>query len=314
MTPLESQKVNDLQVLLNKRVQAATTKPWVERRKVANELIAAANDTWWSVHSTDAGAYQRDLDLLNSLAGWNDEYKQVAFWKPSGGGSVLMPPKFFGGNPLELDEIFVASMSLNHAVAKPDYKPFAQELAEQQNSKSAFVAHSEYFQRDYAYAKFFESRGDVLYAYAQQRGAKSLPQPADWHTLNQRFAFYIEAFPTRSHTFAKPTTRDFGKEVFVCAINSIVHDIVLRLLRPSRVLLAGQATWDAWPDQGLATHGQDVRTLVRKDGTCKVFRFSGQSSVHGGQTTIVRTNFLRIVRGPNSNEELERLGRDVLAN
>ena len=34
---------------------------------------------------------------------------------------------------------------------------------------------------------------------------------------------------------------------------------------------------------------------------------------NGGAVTMVRSNFLCTVYGPNSNDELQRLGRDVLA-
>lgn len=316
MDAVELQAVKILKDQADARIQANSARSWDARRTAASELLAAAYEAWWRVHTLDATRYERDLARLNALAGWSAPYAQVAYWRPQTGSAVLMPPKFFGGDPLALEEPFVASMSLNHAILPATSAPFARELAEQQNHPDAFEAHSRYFSRPYAYRRFFKPRGEVLHAYAMKVGAGALPTASDWPALNRRFSFYIEAFPTRSGKFAEPPSSPgralLDREVFVCAINSIVHDIVLRLLRPSRVLLAGKATWGAWPELGLAEFGKNVGALVRSDGRCPVFRSSAPRAIHGETTTIVRTNFLRTVYGPNSTLELQRLGRDVL--
>lgn len=319
MDPIEHQEVGKLKEDIDQRIQAAAFCPWSVRQATASQLLARANEAWWRVHRSDPSAYQRDLDHLNDLTGWRGQYAQVALWMPCGPRSspVLMPPKFFGGNPLALHEYFVASMSLNHAILRPTSAPCAQELAEQQCEADAFTAHSSYFLRPYAYARFFRPRGEVLSAYANKIGVPAVASPTNWPTLNQRLSFYIETFPTRSVRFAppplKPTHAMLNSNVFVCAINSMVHDIVLRLLRPTRILLAGRASWQAWPDPGVAAYGQDVGVRVRGNGKCPVFHYRAASAVHGELTTIVRTNFLRTVSGPNSTVELRLLGSDVLA-
>lgn len=138
-------------------------------------------------------------------------------------------------------------MSLNHAVLPSTNTSFAQELMDQQGAAAALAAHAEYFTRPYAYAKFFRPRAHVLHAYASAIGVRQLPPVANWTAINRRCSLYIEAFPTRSPKFALPplgpAPAALQSSVFVCALNAIVHDIVLRLLRPRCVLLAGKASW-----------------------------------------------------------------------
>ncbi len=317
MDPVERQKIAALTVHLATRIQAAVGDSWPARRDTAKELIQSVYETWWNVHARDPNAYGRDLNRLNTLTGWAGPHAQVAYWQPSRGNAVLMPPKFFCGDPSSLEESFVASMSLNHAVLPSTNTSFAQELMDQQGAAAALAAHAEYFTRPYAYAKFFRPRAHVLHAYASAIGVRQLPPVANWTAINRRCSLYIEAFPTRSPKFALPplgpAPAALQSSVFVCALNAIVHDIVLRLLRPRCVLLAGKASWHAWPEPG-STVGADTGHLVRVAGKhkCGVYRDQVTSAVHGGAVTVVRSNFLCTVYGPNSNDELQRLGRDVL--
>jgi hypothetical protein len=209
-------------------------------------------------------------------------------------------------------------MSLNHAT--PDDEDFAFELSDQKNARDNIESNRHFFRKGYRKkSPYFQARAPVLHAYAAQIRAAGVPAAEDWRGLNSRFALYLEAFPTRSRKFEtprlKPSRGDLEREVFVCALNSIVHDVVMRLLQPRRILLAGKKSWDAWPDPGLSSYGQDVGSRVRSTGKhiCPVHRNDAPSEVYGTMVRVVRTNFLRIVCGPNSNNELLRLGRDVLA-
>lgn len=298
-------------------IQNSANKSWDERRKVAHDLLSKANAVWWRIHTANPLAYEKDLQLLNEIAGWtNNEQRQVSVWRTDAAQQMLMPPKFFGGNPLVLEECFVALMSLNHKELGRGNKMFLSEMADIQFRDNAFDAYKAYFDKKYAYSKFFMPRGRILHEYAKLLQQRNLPVIAEvgWRELNTRFAFYIEALPTRSPKSGKcpdfETRRELNRRVFVCAINAIVHEIVAQLLRPSCVLLSGKATWDLWPDAGLADYGRDVGLEVRPNGkACPVFMNSANSTVHGEQTLIVRCNFLRTVYGPNSRAELRQLGR-----
>lgn len=314
MDQVEQAALTSLRDVVSTRIEAEAGSAWEARRVAASELLAAVNDAWWTVHEQVPSAYERDLDRLNRLAGWTGPHAQVGVWRSSRGETMLMPPKFFGGDPRGLDEMFVASIPLNHAILEED--SFALELSDQQIRGESFAAHRDYFERPYAYKKFFGPRARVLHAYATQAGRRPVPAFEEWRAVNRSFALYLEAFPTRSRKFQQPRAQDpavLEREVFVCAANAIVHKAVLRLLRPRRVLLAGRATWDAWPDAGLAGHGS--RVVLRDGGKakCPVFRREGTSATYSAQVVIVRTNFLRTIHGPNSDEELTKLGRDVLA-
>lgn len=317
MDSREKQELAALREEVSKRLLVTLRGTWLERRAVAAELLARANETWWRVHQLDTSAYERDLHRLNELTGWQGIHAQRATWRSSHGAEVLMPPKFFAGDPLALHDHFIASISLNHAVLSPNSASFAEELQEQQNTLDAFAAHRLYFSKGYAYSKFFRPRGEVLRAYATAVGILSVGAPADWRELNRTLSIYIEAYPTRSPKFVlpplAPSRAVVETSVFVCAINAVVHDIVIRLLRPRRVLLAGRASWQLWPDSSTSDLGVDVSHLVRPGGACAVFRNFALGSIRGESTTVVRCNFLRTVYGPNSSDELRALGEQVLA-
>jgi hypothetical protein len=315
---LEQRMYEELATEIAQRVRLARPLDWVQRRVLAYELLRAVTRAWWRVYEQAPASYAADLTRLNVLAGWSGEYKQLPFWNPSdGSGGMLMAPKFFGGNPSVLAEPFVASMSLNHAAGSPESQSFQNELADQQSASSAVAAHSEYFLRPYAYERFFSARARVLSGYVEALQRHQASKVPHWREINGEWSLYIEAFPTWSRKFRPPATgvcaRDLQSSVFVCALNSLVHKVVLNLLQPRAVLLAGRATWGVWPDPALSSEGHDVSATVRPVGrSCRVYVFCGASSL-GHLTRVVRSNFLRTVFGPNSNDELDRLGRHVLA-
>jgi len=244
MDRTERATLASLRSLASARIERESLAAWDARRRAATELLAAVNDAWWTIHQQDPSAYERDLLRLNALAGWTGVHAQLATWRSSQGEAVLMPPKFFGGDPRAVDEMFVASLTLNHATL--DGPGFAAELSDQQTANDCFSAHRDYFTRWYAYKKFFGARARVLDGYATRAGRHPVPPSEDWRGLNHRFTLYVEAFPTRSRRFQRPPQTlapgAFDREVFVCALNTIAHDIVLQLLRPRRVLLAGRQT------------------------------------------------------------------------
>lgn len=317
MNELEQEQLDTLRESLDLRIQAAAEHPWRTRRATAAQLLEQINAAWWFVHKQRPAGYSSDLDRLNRAAGWSGEFAQTAEWRSADGQNLLMPPKFFGGDPLSLDENFVASMSLNHAILPSGNPGFKVELREQQSADATFNAHCNYFSRSYAYAPFFRARGQVLRAFAQARELADLPSQTDWPELNRRYAFYIELFPTRSRRFRPVSMASMYHGLtttsFVMALNTAVHDVVLRVLRPASVLLAGKNTWTAWPDENLAPLGTDVRRLVRSRGCpCPVYMTTRWSVLSRKHVRVVRTNFLRTVFGPNSDAELQRLGRNVL--
>lgn len=82
--------------------------------------------------------------------------------------------------------MFVASIPLNHAILEED--SFALELSDQQIRGESFAAHRDYFERPYAYKKFFGPRARVLHAYATQAGRRPVPAFEEWRAVNRSFA------------------------------------------------------------------------------------------------------------------------------
>lgn len=316
LTQLEQEHLERVSGSLRGKLALMATAPWNDRRVAATGFLQEINDTWWRVHGIDPTAYQRDLDSLNRLAGWKGDFAQVSMWSSAQGQPFLMPPKFFGGDPMAMDENFVASMSLNHASLPGVSTAFERELSEQQEAGTAFSAHREYFSREYAYARFFLARAKVLQAFAHSRGLPDIP--TGWRELNRRYAFYIELVPTWSRRF-RPAARaalssGLITKSFVMALNKLVHDVTLRVLQPRWVLLAGKQTWGAWPDPGFSQMGRNVGNLIRSNGKpCPVYVLLQRSAASGKNVLVVRTNFFRTVYGPNSDLELQALGRDVLS-
>src|ERR1043165_2804913 len=201
MNELEEQCVRGVTRAVDAQLQNCAGGSWEARRIAANDLLSAVNTAWWTVYRSDPSGYKRDLEFLNQLAGWSGKHAQVDIWRGGSGRDLLMPPKFFGGNALTLDERFVASVSLNHGILPSGNMNFEAELDDQQDADRAFRAHREYFNRSYAYGRFFQPRANVLRAYA---ATLRLQVEDTWQAVNSRLAFYIESFATRSERFKPP--------------------------------------------------------------------------------------------------------------
>ena len=94
---------------------------------------------------------------------------------------------------------------------------------------------------------------------------------------------------------------------FVVALNQLSHRIVFGLLRPRAVLLAGKGTWSLVPNG----HRVDVSQRLRNEQAYKCLCYIDRVELTPGArpSTVCRCNFLRTVYGPNSDTELEKLGR-----
>jgi len=277
--------------------------PWAQRAAAATRLLEGIHAGWWSRHLADAAAYDLDLAKLNELAEWEGEYAQVSS-TIRGGVTYLTPPKFFGGNAAQLREDFVLSVSLNHAMPKKD--DYIDELIHLQAAATCLESHRDYFQQPYAYKFFFSARAKLLAAYADGRGHEHVEM--DWRQRNTEYALYLERYPTISSkcsTSAAPHDV-LEEEVFVMALNAIVHRIVMGLLRPRATLLAGRATWELLPH----ADPEDMSLQVRPNQgpICPVTLDSVPLLPDGPPCTVVRSNFLRTVYGPNSDAELAAVG------
>lgn len=151
----ETEVVEHLRALVSQRLCKTMDREWVHRKQTACELLKEIYAAWWKIHTNTPDAYQLDLDALNALAGWSGKHMQLSFWKPNNRARILMPPKFFGGNPNALTESFVASISLNHAAGNSTSGRFGRELEDCQGVDAAYDAHADYFRRPYAYKRFF---------------------------------------------------------------------------------------------------------------------------------------------------------------
>ena len=150
-------------------------------------------------HEANPDAYALELLELNQLAGWHESDASVPTIIVHG-RTFLLPPKFFGGNPALLHQDFVLAISLNHKVLK-NYSAEPAELSDLQNRNSSLQAHLGYFQKAYAYRRFFFPREKVLRAYAL---ARDLDVPEDWRAANERYSLYLEYYPTWSRKFRDP--------------------------------------------------------------------------------------------------------------
>lgn len=132
------------------------------------------------------------------------------------------------------------AISLNHAA--PDMDGYSVQLSDFQTRDSCLKANCDYFRQKYVYGPFFKPRATMLGAYAE---AKGLEVPKDWCVTNEQYSLYLERYPTTSQKCKQsnaPHSR-LEAEVFVMALNRLAHKVVLGLLRPRAVLLAGKATW-----------------------------------------------------------------------
>jgi len=234
--------------------------PWPERAHAVGKQLDAIHGDWWAFHRARPGFYVQDLARLNQLAGWAGEYAQV--WEVlRNGRTYFAPPKFFGGNAAALHEDFVLSITLNHAT--PDTDDYLDELADLQAQYTCLGAHRDYFQQDYVYKPFFKARFKLLNSYAEERG---LEIPADWKAVNERFSLYLERYPTLSESCMTATAPHevLAAETFVVALNELAHRVVLGLLQPRAILLAGQATWPLLPKAAPVEVGHIIRPDQRR--------------------------------------------------
>lgn len=240
-------------------------------------------------------AHVRDVARVNEVLALHGNDLQLA----QTADGRLLPPKFFGGDPRRLAERFVLSMSLNHSV--PEGTAFEGELSDFQQRDTCWEAHLQYFQKAYAHWRFFQPRAKVLAAYAAAIGEHDVP--TDWQPRNERYALYVETVPTFSRGFTAHVEEcDWSdlRDLFVVSLNSLARRIAIELLRPSRALLAGQASWDCLPSKRRLPHPMALGVST------DIVTLPG-----GTEARVVRSNFLGR-SGPNSDEELARLGR-VLA-
>ena len=269
-------------------------QPWETRAREAAAQLTAIHDDWWDRHEADHDAYARDLLKLNKLAAWPGPYASVS--TVVRGKPFLTPPKFFGGDPTQLHQDFVLGISLNHTA--PNMDGYLAQLLDFQTRDSCLKANRDYFRQAYVYGVFFKPRARVLGAYAAARG---LEVPEDWRVTNERYSLYFELYPTTSQKCQQssaPLSR-LEAEVFVMALNRLAHEVVLGLLRPRAVLLAGKATWS------LLRSSKPTYVSAKCLGTLDHIELNSAA----GPSAVVRCNFLRTVRGPNKNTELEELGR-----
>lgn len=280
---------------------------WPDRAEAAARHLEDVHAAWWKWHLRDPTAYQRDIDRLNDLARWRGPYAQASSTVRAG-RRYLTPPKFFGGDPRDLAEGFVLSVALNHAMPQSD--TYIAELQDLQEQAVCLEAHRDYFRKPYSYERFFSKRALVLAAYARASGAVDV-EPADWRTVNQRYSLYVERYPTLSANCgeAEVAHEVLEREVFTIALNALAHRVVLRLLQPKVILLAGLATWQLVPE----SDPRDISRAVRPSQKPVCPATIDEVALEAGTVKVLRCYFLRTVYGPNSDDELVRLGRLLAA-
>jgi hypothetical protein len=309
MVNAELKIVEGRSIAIEAAIAALAKAPWPERARAADEQLVGIHGDWWERHAQDPGAYEQRMAELNALAGWCSEYAQVSSTDRYG-EPLLTPPKFFGGNPTKLAETFILAFSLNHAM--PDNSDYIAELREFQGRESCLRAHRDYFQRPWAYERFFRNgRMPTLQAYARARGESV--RPGDWRWMNERYSLYLERCPTLSPKFQDARTGylRLEEDVFEMRLNRLAHRAVFGLLRPQVVLLAGRDTWGIVPRH--PGQEEDVSAQVRPDQALRCPVFVDHIGLEPGAAPgIVRCNFLVTVYGPNSIEERVALG-EVMA-
>lgn len=303
LPPAAQQVVDARRAAIDAAVARYNDAPWPKRAQVVGSQLDAIHGDWWAFHHGNPGFYAQDLARLNQLAGWTGKYAQVTEVVRNG-HTYFAPPKFFGGDAVALHEDFVLSISLNHAT--PETDDYLDELADLQAQDTCLKAHRDYFRQGYVYKPFFAARFKVLKSYSEKRG---LEAPADWKAANERFSVYLERYPTLSESCMPATAphEDLIAKTFVMALNELAHRVVLGLLRPRAVLLAGQATWQLLPEATPIQVGQIIRPNQQR--RCRA-TLDHVALTHGARlTAVLRCNFLRTVFGPNSDQELEQVGR-----
>jgi hypothetical protein len=220
---------------------------WARRTGAVLAGLETLHNAWWDVHVADPDAYGRDLARLNELAVWKNyppkkprdrakEYAQVTHVEREN-RRFLVPPKFFGGDPMRLAERFVLAISLNHAMPK-NSAGYVTELCAWQERDTCFASHREYFVSGHVHAAFFAPRAVLVRSFLHAVGERDLP---DDRLLNQNYSLYLESYPTHSPNSgaSRAAHTELEREVFVMALNGLARRLVLELLRPTAVLLAG---------------------------------------------------------------------------
>jgi len=302
LEPAEQHIVDARRAAIEETIGTLHNHPWPIRTRAAALQLDAIHGDWWGRYTAAPRSYADDLARVNELAGWEGPFAAVTHVARNG-TTYLAPPKFFGGNVARLAEQFVLAVSLNHATPSTD--KYLLELADLQARETCLVAHRDYFRQGYVHGRFFKPRATVLNAYAEGLG---LDAPETWCMVNERFSLYLERYPTLSANCkgARAPHAVLEAESFVMALNGLTHEVVLRLLRPRAILLAGQPTWGLLPAAGPV----DVSARIRpsQDPKCRVTVDHLGLGAGTPPATVVRCNFLKTVHGPNSNAELARLG------
>ncbi len=91
------------------------------------------------------------------------------------------------------------------------------------------------------------------------------------------------------------------------ALNRLAHEVVLGLLRPRVVLLAGKATWSLLPSRKPVDVSRRLRS--QQDHRCPGTLDHIELNQGAGPSAVLGCNFLKTVYGPNANDELKALGR-----
>jgi hypothetical protein len=233
---------------IDKVIAECRSHPWHRRTRAVLAGLENLHHAWWDVHDANADAYERDLARLNKLAVWKNyppkkpgdrpkEYAQVTHVEREN-KRFLAPPKFFGGDPTRLAERFVLAISLNHATPR-NSAGYVTELRAWQQRDTCFASHRDYFVSGHVHGTFFAPRAVLLRSYLRVAGERDVPD--DDRHLNQRYSLYLESYPTHSPNSGAsrlPNTV-LEQEVFVMALNELARRLVLELLRPTAVLIAG---------------------------------------------------------------------------
>lgn len=284
-------------------VQELHAAPWQERAAAAGAQLDAIHGDWWARHLEAPGGYATDLRQLNEAAAWSGPFASLSTLERAG-RTYLTPPKFFGGNASGLDPDFVLSIALNHATPTTD--DYLDELAAFQSQPTALIAHRDYFEQPYVYGRFFKPRARLLSAYAEARGHGV---PADWRQVNARYSLYLERYPTLSPK-CRPAVAPHAlleSRSFVMGLNSLAHRVVLALLRPRAVLLAGRDTHALLPTAAPRAVGPRIRPSQAP--VCPATLDEVVLAPGLPPCRVLRTNFIRSQLAPNSTEELEAAGR-----
>jgi hypothetical protein len=275
------------------------------RRASLKEFLTTLNHAWWSSHEANREAYEKELTALNHAAGWTGDHSQKSNIETN-----LLPPKFFSAPLDTLDDSYVLCVSLNHKF-RGLTGHFVDEVADFQHEASHLQHCLQYFDKEYAYKTFFLARAKVLKAYANLTD----DPPSQWRSINRHFGAYVEAFPTWSEESTVPHDAFDDAPFFVTSLNRLAHAAFLGILPPRVVLAAGRDAVAAlsrvmsehnFSSSGAKDVTYDVLDRTRRARgpiTVQTFKRETQS------IRVISSPFLRTAAGPNSDDELARLGR-----